>query len=125
MKIRARITHALRLRLELQTKHREAVRKLVSFYALPHHAHHSLRACYATVDNIWHAIGDTSTDFNFYTKRLTLAAVYSSTLLIWLSDESLGQQATWDFLDRRIENVMQIEKAKSQVKNWLGKARFS
>lgn len=125
MKIRNRIATAVRLRLDLQIKHREAVRKLVSLYALPYHASHSLRALYATVDDIWHAIGDTSTDFNFYTKRMTLAAVYSSTVLIWLDDTSPNQQATWDFLDRRIENVMQFEKAKSQLKSWLGKAKFS
>ena len=64
--------------------------------------------------------GDTSTDFNFYTKRATLAGVYSSTLLYWLNDRSPGAEQTWSFLDRRIDDVMKIEKLKSQVKSWTG-----
>lgn len=125
MKIRAKITLAVRLRLELQTEHREAVRRTVAMHSLPLYAHRGLRALYETVDNIWYAIGDTSTDFNFYSKRLTLAAVYSSTLITWLNDNSIGQEATWGFLDRRIADVMQFEKAKHQVKTWFSKAKFS
>ena len=83
---------------------------------------------------MWKAIGDPSTDFNFYTKRITLGAVYSSCFLYWLNDESDNAADTWDFLDRRIENVMQIEKIKAKCRNqnyeipdiWrqLGKLRF-
>lgn len=125
MKIRAKITRAVRLRLELQTPHREAVRRTVAIHSLPIYAHRGLRALYETVDNIWYAIGDTSTDFNFYSKRITLAAVYSSTLLTWLNDNSIGQEATWEFLDRRIVEIMQLEKAKYQIKTWFSKVRFS
>ena len=63
---------------------------------------------------MWYAAGDTSTDFNFYTKRATLAGVYSSTLLYWLNDRSPGSEATWGFLDRRIDDVMKIEKLKAR-----------
>jgi len=119
MKIRERIAAAVRLRLELQTHHREAVRKAVAMHNMPFYAHRGLRALYETVDHIWYAIGDNSTDFNFYTKRLTLAGVYSATLLFWLNDHSAGCEATWEFLNRRIENVMKIEKAKKQIRNWL------
>lgn len=125
MKIRARITAAVRLRLELQTPHREAIRRSVAMHSLPFYAHRGLRALYETMDNIWFGIGDTSTDFNFYSKRLTLAAVYSSTLLVWLDDNSAGQEATWEFLDRRIENVMKIEKTKHKIKSWLSNVKFS
>ncbi len=124
MKIRERITTAIRLRLEIQTPHREAVRKVVAMHSLPFYAHRGLRALYETVDNIWYAIGDTSTDFNFYSKRLSLAGVYSSTLLFWLNDNSAGQEATWQFLDRRIEEVMVIEKAKYKLKSWLSKKKI-
>ncbi len=68
----------------------------------------------------WYAAGDTSTDFNFYTKRATLAGVYSSTLLYWLNDRSPGADQTWAFLDRRIDDVMKFEKLKSQVQSWTG-----
>jgi ubiquinone biosynthesis protein COQ9 len=60
-----------------------------------------------------------SSDFNFYTKRLLLAGVYSSTLLFWLDDDSIGHEATAAFMARRIEDVMKIEKAKYQIKNWF------
>lgn len=119
MKIRERIATAVRVRLELLEPHREAVRKTIALQALPFYCHRAAESLYHTVDAMWHAAGDTSTDFNFYTKRLLLAGVYSSTLLIWLDDKSPGRQATWDFLDRRIEDVMKIEKAKHLVKNWF------
>ena len=69
----------------------------------------------ATVDTIWRACGDTSTDFNFYSKRIILAGVFSTTLLYWLSDESEDYADTWRFLDRRIKDVMKIEKTKASV----------
>ena len=80
-----------------------------------------LRGTYSVRD-LWAKkdLGDTSTDFNFYTKRATLAGVYSSTLLYWLNDRSPGSEATWGFLDRRIDDVMKIEKLKSQVRSWTG-----
>ena len=65
---------------------------------------------------MWNALEDTSTDSNWYTKRATLSAVYSSTILFWLGDESLGSKDTWDFLDRRIKNVMAFEKTKAKIK---------
>lgn len=117
IKIRERIAIAVRVRLTQLFPHREAVRRAVGFYLLPVHTHHGLRVLYRTVDDIWHAVGDNSTDFNFYSKRLILSAVYTSTLQIWLNDNSKDQQATWEFLNRRIENVMQFERAKQRVRN--------
>ena len=64
---------------------------------------------------IWVAIGDTSTDYNFYTKRATLAGVFGAVLTFWFSDESEGFAETWSFLDRRIADVMQIEKIKASA----------
>jgi len=119
MKIRERIATAVRIRISLHNQHREALRKAMAMQALPLYAMHALKTLYATVDAIWYAIGDTSTDFNFYTKRLTLAGVYMSTLLFWLDDKTPGFEASWEFLDRRIGDVMQIEKAKSKLKSWF------
>ena len=76
---------------------------------MPLNAALGLKLLYRTVDAMWYAAGDTSTDFNFYTKRATLAGVYSSTLLYWLNDRSPGSEATWSFLDRRIDDVMKID----------------
>jgi len=119
MKIRERITTCVRVKLTVMEPYREAVRKAIALHALPLHCHHGLKSLYHTVDTIWHATGDTSTDFNFYSKRLILAGVYSATMLYWLNDQSAGYANTHAFLDRRIENVMQFEKAKQQFKGWL------
>ncbi len=90
----------------------------MALLALPFHAPLGVKLLYRTIDAMWYAAGDTSTDFNFYTKRVTLAAVYSSTLLYWLNDRSPGSEATWAFLDRRIDNVMAFEKLKAQARAW-------
>jgi len=119
-KIRDRIKSAVRIRLERHTGEREAAWRALALLALPLNAGLGLKLLYKTVDAMWYAAGDTSTDFNFYTKRATLAGVYSSTLLYWLNDRSPGSEATWSFLDRRIDDVMKIEKLKSQVKSWTG-----
>lgn len=122
MKMRDRIKRAVRIRLERHAGEREAVRRALALLSLPFNAGLALRLLYKTVDAMWYAAGDTSTDFNFYTKRATLAGVYSSTLLYWLNDRSPGSEATWGFLDRRIDDVMKIEKLKSQVRSWTGAA---
>lgn len=117
MRFRDRIAHAVRMRLEIAGEHREAVRRGVTLFALPIHAANGARALWGTADAVWTAIGDTSRDVNWYTKRATLSGVYSATLLYWLGDTSEGNEATWGFLDRRIDDVMRIEKLKSQARN--------
>ncbi len=99
------------------------MRRGTTLFALPQHAADGARAIWGTADAIWTALGDTSRDLNWYTKRATLSGVYASTVLYWLGDDSTGHQATWEFLDRRIDDVMQIEKAKAAFReNPLGKA---
>lgn len=123
LKIRDRITRAVRIRLERHAGPREAARRALSMLSLPFNAGLALKLLYRTVDAMWYAAGDTSTDFNFYTKRATLAGVYSSTLLYWLNDRSPGSEATWAFLDRRIDDVMKFEKLKGQIRSWSGPKR--
>jgi len=91
------------------------VRRGTTLFALPQYAPEGAKLVWGTADAIWAALGDTSEDVNWYTKRAMLSAVYSSTVLFWLGDTSEGHAETWAFLDRRIENVMQIEKVKAQV----------
>ena len=115
MRYRDRVAFAVRARIEA-AEDREAVRRGTTLFALPMHAADGARLIWGTVDAIWDALGDTSRDINWYTKRATLAGVYSSTVLYWLGDDSLDNEATWAFLDRRIEDVMRIEKVKSSVR---------
>lgn len=117
MHVRDRIAEAVRARLGLLAGHREAVRWVIAFLAFPWHTSLGLKCLYRTVDEMWHAAGDTSTDFNFYTKRLLLAGVYSATLFYWLNDDSKDSEATWGFLDRRIADVMKISEAEDRLRN--------
>ncbi len=126
MRYRDRVAFGIRKRLEIAAPHREAVRRGSALFALPTHAADGARAIWHTADTIWNGLGDTSRDVNWYTKRATLSAVYSAAVLYWLGDESEDFRDTRDFIDRRIENVMQIEKAKATLRNNpLGKAFMS
>ncbi len=128
MRIRERIVTAIRLRLEEVAPHREAVRRAVALLALPQHAEFAARSLWRTADLIWRAAGDRATDYNYYTKRLILVGVYSSTLVVWIGDETPDLAATRAFLERRIDNVMQFEKAKAAwrkgARNLPSLARF-
>ena len=116
LRTRERVALAVRVRLEGRAGEREAIRRALAHLALPVHAPLGLRSLYGTVDAIWWAVGDTSTDFNFYTKRALLAAVYSATLLYWLDDRSAGTEATWAFLERRLADVMRIPQLAGQAR---------
>lgn len=114
MKFRDRVAAAVRFRIEA-VEDKETVRRGTALFALPMYAADGAKAIWGTADAIWTALGDTSTDVNWYTKRATLSGVYSATVLYWLGDTSEDHVDTWEFLDRRIEDVMQIEKLKAQV----------
>lgn len=117
LKIRERIAASVRWRLEALGPHREAMRRSLSYLSQPQHAGLGLRCLYRTVDEMWHAAGDTATDFNFYTKRGLLAGVYTSTMLFWLDDETDGHTATWSFLDRRIADALRIPKLSGRLRH--------
>ncbi|MFO1174837.1 MAG: COQ9 family protein [Paracoccaceae bacterium] len=114
---------ALAVRLRLQDADRDAVRRGAALFALPANMAAGSGLVWGTADAIWRALGDNSADLNWYTKRMTLSAVYSATVLYWLGDDSPGHEATWAFLDRRIEDVMRFEKTKADFRaSGLGKA---
>ena len=115
MRYRDKIAALVRMRIE-EIDDREVVRKASAFFALPKNVSDGSKLIWGTCDAIWSVLGDTSDDINWYTKRATLSAVYSSTVLFWLGDDSAENAATWEFLDRRIDNVMQIEKLKAGVR---------
>jgi ubiquinone biosynthesis protein COQ9 len=116
LKIRARIRLALVTRLEQAAMDKEAVRRALAVMAMPANATMGFRTLWRTADAMWRAAGDTATDFNHYSKRVILGSVYSATLLYWLDDDSEGMAATLEFIDRRIDDVMKIEKGKAQMK---------
>ena len=121
MKVRERIRTAVLLRLAALKPHKEAARRAAAFLSLPPNLPLAARLIYRTVDGMWRAVGDTSTDFNFYTKRGILAGVWSTTLMRWFNDHSDDEVETERFLAARIENVMQFEKAKAQLSEALSR----
>ena len=115
LRYRDRVAALVRARLEAGD--REVVRRGAALFALPQHAGQGAALIWGTADAIWRTLGDTSEDINWYTKRATLAAVYSACVLYWLGDDSPGQAATRDFVDRRIEDVMRFETFKARVRD--------
>ena len=115
MRFRDKVATAVRWRIEA-IEDREAVRRGTALFALPQHAADGARALWETADHIWVALGDSSDDVNWYTKRATLAAVYGSVVLFWLGDYSPAQEETTGFIDRRIADVMQIEAVKARLR---------
>lgn len=135
LKIRERITQLVLARLAIAKPDREAVRRALNVLARPANVARATRLVWRTVDGMWRQAGITSSDISYYTRRLTLSAVYTSTLLVWINDESEDQQETKAFLDRRIEGVMRFEKTKAQLKpkeghmfspvKFLGRLRYA
>ncbi|NIZ11497.1 COQ9 family protein [Pseudooceanicola sp. HF7] len=109
-----KVARAIEIRLELADK--ELVRRGAALFALPMHSADGARAVWESADAIWTALGDSSKDVNWYTKRMTLSGVYSACVLYWLGDDSLDGQATRDFISRRIDNIMQFEKTKAKLR---------
>lgn len=134
LKIREKVALGVEARISFLRPHKEAARRAAGALALPHNAPTGARLVWNAADAIWRAIGDASTDFNFYSKRAILSGVLSSTLARWFADDSEGEAETRAFLRARIENVMQFEKLKAKVRDkgfdpegmfgWLAKLRY-
>ncbi|HVV33503.1 MAG TPA: COQ9 family protein [Vitreimonas sp.] len=116
MRIRDKVRAAVQLRLEAQAPYKQAARAMTRALARPTRAPEAARLLWRTADRIWRALGDTSTDENFYSKRAILSGVLASTYAKWFSDDSADSEPTWAFLTDRIENVMQFEKFKARLK---------
>lgn len=110
-----RVKAAIRLRLEQNRPHKEAIRRAVGLLALPGNGPAAARMTARTVDAIWRCAKDESEGFTWYTKRATLAAVWTTTLLFWLRDVSDDDAETLEFLDRRLAGVARIGKARARV----------
>jgi len=132
MKIRQKIRTLIWIRLQIMAPAREAVRRALAILAMPQNMPLTMRIGWRSADLMWRLAGDTSTDYNHYTKRITLGGVYGSTLLVWLDDQTEGWSETAAFLDRRIENVMEFERWKAgwrtqehfSVSRFLGRLRY-
>ncbi len=117
MKIRQRITVLVEARLAAVAGEREALRRALSILAMPQNVARAARLGWRTVDLMWRLAGDTATDYNHYTKRAMLGAVYAATIAVFLDDESGGHADTRAFLARRIDGIMRFEKLKGRLLN--------
>lgn len=115
-KVRQKITFAIKSRIQILQNDKEFVKKTMSFFSLPQNFLDGNQLIWGTSDAIWDFIGDESSDYNYYTKRLILSGVYGSVVLFWLGDDSKNDSSTWEFLDRRIQNVMNFETFKNKIK---------
>jgi len=116
MKIRERITALVWARIEIVAPDREALRRALALLAMPQNAGKAAKMGWRAADLMWRLAGDKATDFNHYTKRITLGGVYGSTILALLDDETADLSDTRAFLDRRIDNVMRFERFKADLK---------
>ena len=117
-----KIKYLVRLRFEVSAPHIEAIRSAVKFFLRPDRALKVPQYFWRTSDLIWYEAGDTSTDYNHYTKRFLLSGVLKTTMLYWLNDTSESHEKTWDFLDSRIADVLKfggmINKFKDFTRNF-------
>ncbi len=117
MKIRERIRELVLHRIAVINPHKEALRRALAILAHPQNAMTAAKLAWRAADRMWRIAGDRATDFNHYSKRGILSALYMSTLLVYLDDTTDDLSATRGFLDRRIDDVMKFEKVKAQ---WRG-----
>ena len=115
MKIRERIRSLVQFRLDAIAHQKEALRRALSLMAMPQNAVRSLGLGWHSADVMWRLAGDTATDYNHYTKRLTLGSIYAATLAVYADDTSPDHADTRAFLERRIEGIMKFEKAKARL----------
>jgi ubiquinone biosynthesis protein COQ9 len=121
--VRRRIALLVRTRLELLTPHREAIRRAAVARGLPANLAGSGRALWHTVDLMWRAAGlggDPKEGFSYYSRRASLGGVLLTTFLYWLDDQSEGCADSWAFLDRRIEDVMRVGRARAELERRAG-----
>jgi len=116
LKIRERIRAAVLARIDMATRHPDALRRALAVLGRPVHLARAGKLAWRAADGMWRAIGDASVDFAWYSKRATLSALYAATMTAWMDDDSEGFADTRAFLDRRIDDVMRFEKLKARLK---------
>jgi ubiquinone biosynthesis protein COQ9 len=121
-KIRERIHACVKTRVQISALHKEAIRRLLAYFALPINTPLAARLAWRSCSIMWYEAGDRSADWNHYTKRGLLVGVYSTTLLYWMGDEGDDEgdfPETWAFLDRRISDVLKTFAVPYQLKSML------
>ncbi|XP_019933956.2 ubiquinone biosynthesis protein COQ9, mitochondrial isoform X3 [Paralichthys olivaceus] len=108
---------AVETRLRMHIPYIETWPQAMSILLLPHNIPDSLKHLSTLVDDIWYYAGDRSTDMNWYTKRAALTGIYNTTELVMLQDSSADFEDTWNFLDNRIQDVVNMASTAKQVQS--------
>jgi ubiquinone biosynthesis protein COQ9 len=122
-RLTARVRATIALRLTMNRPHKEAVRRAMAVLALPGNTRTAAAITARTVDAIWHAAGDRSADFSWYTKRMILTAVYGAAVLFWLHDTSDDDADTLAFVDRSLHGVGRLTRVRGRANALLGRLR--
>lgn len=121
LSVRNRISRIVRARFEALGPHQESMRRAALTRGLPHNILKSGRGIWRTADAIWELAGfpnDPKDGFSRYSRRALLVGILSSTFLFWLEDMSDEFKETYKFLDRRIDNALQLGKLTQQFKRF-------
>ena len=110
-KIPVKIKNLIMFRLNTSYEYKDAIRSSISIMSFPRNSKLALKMLYKTCDEMWRASNDKSTDFSFYTKRLVLSGVYTSTLFYWLNEND--SKKVENFLDRRLYDIHRFGKIKT------------
>ena len=118
MKISKKIYEIIVFRIKKNLNNKQLIRKTFIALSHPKNSLLGMSSLYKTIDNIWFVAGDDSSDFNYYTKRLILAGIYTSVLLFWLNDDSKDLKKTENFLKKQLKKTLFIGKIKKSIINF-------
>ncbi|KAL4920330.1 COQ9-domain-containing protein [Aspergillus aurantiobrunneus] len=107
-------------RLRMNTVIRRQWQDALAFMSLPSNIPLSLSELHALSSDILHIAGDASVDASWYTKRLSVSAIYASAEVVMTRDPSLDLSATEAFVTRRFEDSKAIGEKLAGTKQCLG-----
>ena len=109
-----RIKKVLLSKVALMNKNKLFYRSIFLNLLIPKKKFSLSSQLYNSVDQIWFIAGDSSTDFNFYTKRLILSIIYSRVMLFFFNNNN--QEELENILDESLQRVSKIPEIKSKLK---------
>ena len=112
--IHKRIREVLLSKISLMNKDKPFYRSIFLNLLIPKKKFSLSSQLYNSVDQLWFIAGDSSTDFNFYTKRLILSGIYSRVMLFFFNNNN--QEELENILDESLKRVSRIPEIKSKLK---------
>ena len=117
--ISKRMKKILLLRLEIINDEKIFFKKTFNHLLLPQNNKNMKKNLYNSVDNMWYLAGDNSTDFSFYTKRMTLAAIYINALFILFNKDIDKANLNIDQNLKRLSKIPKLKERFSFIKDNL------